>query len=146
MRRLAAATLIVGAVNAAPMWAACAHAQAASPFEVVPRPAPERRSHALAWTVAATGAGLVAASFPLRDAADRRYDEYLAETDITRIESRWDATTRADRLASGSLLAGEALLAGALWLRFVHRPHASEPPARATLVVTPQRCALALRF
>ncbi|MFN8588254.1 MAG: hypothetical protein U0704_10700 [Candidatus Eisenbacteria bacterium] len=146
MRRLAAAMLIAGTANAAPLWAACAHAQAASPFEVVPRPQPERRSHAWAWLTAATGAGLIAGSFPLRDAADRRYDEYLVETDPARIGARWNDTIRADRLASGSLIAGEVLVATAVWLRFVHRPRPATGSPHTTLVITPERCALALRF
>ncbi len=142
MRRLAAASLIAGVVMAAPMWASCASAQAASPFELVPRSEPPARSHWAAYTCAAAGAGLLVASFPLRDTADRRYAEYLTETDPTRIGARWDASVRADRVANGSLLAGEALLATAVWLRFVHRPHA----APVALTVGPSSCVLSLRF
>jgi hypothetical protein len=122
--------------------AACAHARAALAFEVLPRPVPERRSHAAAWACLAAGAGLVGASFPLADAADRRYDEYRRETDLGAIENRWNATVRADRLASGSLLAGEVLLATGVWLRFVHRPDAR----RVALDLGPGRCALSCSF
>lgn len=143
LRRCAAALMLASAATGAPNWAACAHAQAATfVFEDVPRAAPPRQSHALAWSVAAVGAGLVAASFPLSDLADRRYDEYLRETDPAAIGGRFDAVVRADHLASASLVAGETLLVTAVWLRFVHRPRAP----RATVAVLPDRCAVSVRF
>lgn len=146
MRRFAAATLIAGAVLTSPTWAACASAQAASPFEVVPRATAPARSHRAAFACAAAGAGLLVASFPLRDAADRRYLDYLAETDPTRIESRWNDSVRADRLANGSLLAGEALVATAVWLRFVHRPRTAPVALVLGSAHGPASCAVSLRF
>lgn len=131
---LAAATL---------SWAAGARAEATSPFEVMPRHGAPGTSYRAAWVVAITGAALVAGSFPLAHEADRRYAAYLVETDVARIDARFDATTRMDRLASASLLTGEGLLATAVWLRFVHRPREHE---RVTFVVEPARCAVALRF
>ncbi len=122
--------------------AVCAPAQAAFAFEVVPRPAPVHRPHKAAWLCAAAGAGLVAASFSLSDRADRRYDAYLHEADPARIDARWRETVNADRLASGSLLGGEALLVGAVWLGFL-RP---SPASRVALVATGDRCAVSLRF
>src|SRR5690349_1591016 len=95
------------------------------PFEVVPRPASEHSSHRLAWIAAATGAVLIGASFPLANEADRRYAVYLTETDVSRIDERFQATAHMDRLASGTLLTGEGLLATAVWLRFLHAPRAS---------------------
>lgn len=142
LRRWTAALLLVSAASGAPNGAACAFAQAAGSFEVVPRPPKDGGSHRVAWACALAGVGLVAASFPLSDLADRRYDEYLAETDPAAVESRYQATRRADRLASASLLAGEALVVTAVWMRFVRRPH----PPRASLVVLPDRCAIRLRF
>ncbi len=142
LRRWAAALMLAATATGVPNVAACAEARAADPFEVVPRPAPDGRSYRAAWACAITGVGLVAASFPLANLADRRYDDYLAETDPDRVDARWRATVRMDRLSSGSLLAGEALLASAVWLRFVHRSR--EP--RATLVLLPDRCAIAVRF
>ena len=140
--RLAAALSAVLVAGALP-WAACAHAQAAPSFEVIPRRIAERPSHRLAWITAIAGVGLVAGSFPLSADADRRYELYLRETDISRIDERFRATERMDRLASGALLTGEALLAAAVWLRFVHHPHRED---RVTIVAVPQRCALSLRF
>lgn len=122
--------------------AACAHAPAASAFEVLPRPQAEHRSHRAAWAFAVVGAGLVGASFPLAATANERYREYLDETSPDAIPGRWDASVRADRVASGSLLAGEALLAAGTWLRFVHRPGAR----RVALDLGPARCALSCRF
>jgi hypothetical protein len=138
------AVMVAGAL----LQAACAHAQAASafaasPFEVIPRRADQRPSHRLAWITAAVGAGLVAGSFPLAHEADRRYDRYLAETDVARIDERFAATTRMDRLASAALLTGEGLLATAVWLRFVHP---AREPRRLSLEVEPSRCAVSLRF
>ncbi len=98
-------------------------AEARATFPVVSVPAPERRSGTLALGCAVGGLALIGASFAWRELGDRRYDEYLAETEPERIEDRWRATRRADQLANGSLIAGEALLAGAAWLYFVHRPH-----------------------
>ena len=141
-----AATLVAGAVNlammTAPKTAACAPAQAASPFEVLPRPVPARQSHWAAYGCALAGAGLVVGSFPLTDRADRHYAHYLRESDPSRIESRWNSSVMADRLASGSLLAGEALLASAVYLRFIRRPRES----RVAIVLSPAQCALSLRF
>jgi len=142
LRRWTAALLLVSAAAGAPNGAARAFAQAADSFEVVPRPAAGAATPRTAWACAIAGVGLVAASFPLSELADRRYDEYLAESDPTKVEGRYQATRRADRIASASLLAGEALVVTAVWLRFVRRSH----PPRASVVVLPDRCAVYLRF
>ncbi len=147
MRPRLAAWLLAVVVAGAPMSAACAHAQAASAFEVIPRRAKVRHSYRAVWLTAFAGAGLVAGSFPLAHESDRRYERYLGETDVAAIDARFAATTRMDRLASAALLTGEGLLATAVWLRFVHRnaePHRT--PSRLTLEVEPSRCAVSLRF
>jgi len=129
---------------AAPPLAEHARAQADTPFEVVPRHAVGQPSHRAAYFTALVGAGLVIASFPLEHAADQRYAEYLSETDVTKLDERFAATERMDRIASGSLLVGEALLATAVWLRFVHHPRAQN--SKVSLALAPDRCALSLRF
>ncbi len=111
----------------------------------------EGRSHKLALGIAITGVVLVGASFPLASEGDRRYEVYLAETDVSQIEDRFQATLKMDNYAKGSLLVGELLLATAVWMRFVHHSDDSQParldtPERLTLDVRPDRCALALRF
>ena len=131
--------VLVGAVFAG---AACADARAAFAFEAVPREPPVHHPHRAAYACALVGAGLIAASFPLADAADRRYGEYLRETNPDAIPSRWDRTVQADRIASGSLLAGEALLVTAVWLRFIHHP----ADARMALELGPARCAVSCSF
>jgi hypothetical protein len=141
-RRLPAARLLAVLAGAALVAAVCTPVRAAFAFEVVPRAEVPHRPHRLAYVCAATGAGLIAASFPLARTADRRYDAYLRESDLSRIESRWDATLRADHLASGSLLAGEALLATAAWLRFIRTSH----PPRVAVLLAPARCAVSCRF
>jgi hypothetical protein len=138
-----AAPLLAAALAAAPALAACARAQAEAPFEVVPRRATDSNPHRIAYITALAGVGFVIASFPLEHEADQRYAAYLTETDITKIDERFAATERMDRLASGSLLVGEALIAAAVWLRFVHHPSAQH---RITLAMRPDRCALSLRF
>ena len=143
MRSHLAAPLLAAVLAAAPALAACARAQAGTPFEVVPRQSTVRASHRLAYATALVGAGLVIASFPLEHAADQRYAEYLQETDVTKLDERFTATERMDRIASGSLLVGEALLATAVWMRFVHHPSAQH---RVTLAMRADRCALSLRF
>ena len=143
MRSRLAAPLLAVVLAAAPALSACAHAQEETPFEVVPRRPTGQASHRTAYLIALAGAGLVVASFPLEHAADQRYAEYLQETDVTKLDEEFAATERMDRLASGSLLVGEALLATAVWLRFVHHPSVQH---RVTLAVRPDRCALSLRF
>ena len=138
-----AAPLLAAVLAAAPPLSACARAQTDTPFEVVPRKAANKTSHRLAYGLALAGAGLVIASFPLEHAADQRYAAYLGETDVSKLDDRFAATERMDRIASGSLLVGEALLATAVWIRFVHHPSAEH---RVTLAMRADRCALSLRF
>lgn len=142
MRRIAGALLLASLTIPAPRSAVCAEAQAAAVFQPVETPVAAARSHTLAYVTAATGVALIAASFPLADAADRRYDEYLTESDPSAIDRRYDAVVRADRLASSSLLAGEVLLATGIWLRFVRRA----PSSRLTWTAGPSRCAVHWRF
>jgi hypothetical protein len=111
-------------------------------FEVIGRAQVVRRSDKWVWITALAGAVLVGASFPMAEEADRRYDAYLAETDLGRIDDRFAATVRMDKLASGTLLAGEGLLATAVWLRFVR----GENTERVALDLRTGRCALAVRF
>jgi hypothetical protein len=151
------------AASASPVTTGVAEADAPVPadtafrpvFEVVGRATPVvHRSNRWVWITAIAGAALVGASFPLADEADRRYDAYLAETDLARIDDRFAATERMDRLASGSLLAGEGLLAVAVWMRFVRAENDDGVPLpqrvsarqRVSLDVRTGRCALAIRF
>ena len=151
MRSRLAALMLAAMACGTPAWAVGADAPAAPPFEVVPKRPDEGRSHKLALGFAITGVALVAASFPLAAEGDHRYEAYLAETDVTQIENRFQATLKMDNYAKASLLVGELLLATAVWMRFVHHPNASrtsslDTPERLTLDVRPDRCALALRF
>jgi hypothetical protein len=121
---------------------ACGQAHPAFAFETLDRAPVEQRPHLAAYACALAGAGLVAASFPLTQAADRRYAEYQRETDPARIESRWDRTVRADHYASGALLAGETLLVAGAYLRFLRHP----APARVSLSMGPGACAIRWSF
>jgi len=138
--RLAAVLIAVLAVG---MRIPDARAQETPPFEVLPSHAAPHPTHRLALLTALVGVGCIAASFPLATEADHRYEVYLAETDVTQIDARYDATTRMDYVASGTLIAGEALLATAVWLRFLHPPRET---SRVSLEVEPARCAVSLRF
>ena len=134
-----------------PAPAAAADPPARSPFEVVQKSPPPRVTHKLALGTAVVGVLLVGASFPLASEADRLYEDYLGETDVEQIEDRFQATLRMDNLAKASLLAGELLLATAVWMRFVHSSNDSrvatgERTERLRLEVRPDRCALALDF
>lgn len=122
--------------------AACATAQAAAAFPVVPLDQHESRSHLGAYLLIGAGVALGAGSFVIARDADRSYDRYLNETDPGRIEGLYDRTVHLDRWSRATLLGGEALLAGGLYLRFIRRP----PVERVTLIVAPDRCALAWRF
>jgi hypothetical protein len=114
----------------------------ATPFERVVRPPDERPSQRLALYAALAGAAFVGASFPLSAEADRRYERYLAEVDVARMDEHFRGAERMDHYSAAALLTGEALLATAVWLRFVR-----EPQRRGVAVeIRPDRCGLALRY
>jgi len=94
------------------------------------------------WGKALVTAGLIGLSFALTARANDAYDDYLVATDPARAEHFYDRTKHYDRLSAASLLTGEALVATAVWLRFLHH----RPTSRLTLVAEPDRCAVALRF
>jgi len=151
VRSRLAALMLAAMACGTPTLAAGADAPAAAPFEVVPSRPAEGHPHKLALGIAITGVVLVGASFPLAAEGDRRYEAYLAETDVAQIEDRFQATLQMDNYAKASLLVGELLMATAVWMRFVRHsdePHAArlDTPERITLDVRPDRCALALRF
>ena len=122
--------------------AACAPAQAAAAFPVVPvtdrAPAP----HLGAYLCLGVGVTLAAGSFAIARDADRTYDRYLAESDPGRIEGLYDHTVHLDHWSRATLLGGQTLIIAGLYLRFLR--HA--PDERVTWLFAPDRCALALRF
>ncbi len=159
--RPAAALLAAFALCSMPAPAACAPARAAvahpaaaiaaaAAGEPAPSPFPSveihtaaaPRSHLGAYLAMAAGAGLMGASFALQARSNELYDEYLMAVDPGQITSLYDRTAHYDRLSSGALLGGEALIAAGLWMRFVHHPRDEV----FSLTVAPGRCALALRF
>jgi len=140
MRPLVTGLLMAGLLGSVP--AAGARAQAAGAFPEIPLPTPPRISHTWAYVSLAAGAGLVGASFALAGQADDIYAEYLNETDPAAIQRLYDRTTLYDRLSSGTLLGGEALLATGIYLRFLRGPNA----ARARLALGPRSCGVSLRF
>jgi hypothetical protein len=133
-----AATLVIGWMQPA----ACAHAQAAAPFPEVPLESAPRSSHVLAWVSMVGGVALIGGSYVIGNRANDRYDEYLNATDPEEIQRLYDETVTLDRMSTGSLLIGEALVATGLYLRFLRRPSGSN----LGLAVTADRCALSLRF
>jgi len=140
-RRLA--TLLAAALACTGLeTAACAPARAAEPFAEIPMPVPERRSYLLAYASLVAGGGLVGASFAFANRAEDTYQEYLNATDPDRISDLYDRTSSYDRLSSGSLLAGEALIATGIYLRFLRPP----PRQRVSLVLGAGTCALSMRF
>jgi len=141
-QRRIAASVRAALASAALIGAVCAEARAAPAFELVERARPPHTRHLAAYACALAGAGLIGASFPLADEANRRYAAYEAESDPTRITARWDATVRADHVASAALLTGEGLLVTATWLRFVHHPAST----RVAIGITPSRCVVACSF
>ncbi len=122
--------------------AACAPAQAAEPFPVIPVEAPATASHRAAWLCVGSGVALTVASFVIADRADRTYEQYLDETDPARIEELYDHTVWLDGWSRGTLLGGQALIASGLYLRFLRHPSERS----AGVLVGPGRCALAVRF
>lgn len=142
MNRLLATLLAAGLAITGLETAACAPARAAEPFAEVPLPAPAHESHRLAYASLIGGAGLIGASFALAHSAQDTYSEYLNATDPGRISELYDRTVHFDRLSSGSLLAGEALIVTGVYLRFL-RP---DPPQRVSVVLGTGACALSVRF
>jgi hypothetical protein len=122
--------------------AACTDVRAAEPFPEVPMSPPPARSHAWAYASLAAGVGLIGTSFLLTRRADDLYAEYLSATDPARIETLYDRTLTCDRLSSGALLGGEALVVLGVYLRFIRHPAGS----RVQLTLAPSRCALSLRY
>ncbi len=122
--------------------AACAFAQAASPFPEVELSPPPKSSHGWAYVSMIAGVGLIAGSFPLKDTADQAYEDYLVATEADDIEELYDRSRRYDVLSGVSLVSGEVLLAFGLYLRFMRAPSHS----RVQLSAEAGRCALSLRF
>jgi len=122
--------------------AACASAQAAAPFPVVPVAEHASRSHLGAYLCLGTGVVATAASFAIAREADRTYDLYLAETDPALIGDLYDRTATLDHWSRATLLGGQVLIVTGLYLRFLRHG----PDDRVSLLVAPDRCALALRF
>ena len=142
MRKLVAAVAAASLTWAAMQPAARALAQAADPFPEVPIPSPPRRSYAWAALTLVSGATLIGGSFGFSDAANRRYREYLRATDPGQIARLYDEAVTFDRLSTASLVAGEVLIAGGLYLAFLR--HAETP--RLELVLGPTRCGVSLRY
>ena len=65
-----------------------ARAQAGGAFEVMPRSAAPQQVAPPCAAHRHRRRGLIAGSFPLAHEADRRYADYLAETDVTQIDAR----------------------------------------------------------
>ena len=105
-------------------------------------PETQRRSYVWPVVCLVSGVGLIAGSFPLADAADRRYAEYLRATDAQQITSLYDDAVLLDRLSAGSILTGEVLVATGLYLAFLRTPVTS----RIDLVYAPSRCGVSFRF
>jgi hypothetical protein len=122
--------------------AACARAQAATPFPVVEVESPRPQRHLLAYTAMISGAALVGGSFLLTRHADQDYADYLRETDPARIDVFYDRAELYDHLSSTSLIGGELLMVTGLYLRFL-RP---SRPSRVSWGIGADRCALSLRF
>jgi len=132
--------LMLGAALA--MSTSAAAAPSDGPFQemIIERPPP--RSHTWSYVSLATGAALVGASFALANHADDAYGEYLASSDPSRLDGLFDEAVRYDRLSSGSLFVGEALVAFGLYLRFLRPPRTS----RVSFALDSHRCALVLRL
>ena len=122
--------------------AACAHAQAASPFPEVPLDTIPRRSFKTAYLAMAGGAVLLGSSVLLARHADDTYEEYLAETDPETIEALYDEAIRYDWYTRAALVGGNVLIATGLYLRFIKPP----PTPGLALDLRPARCALVLHF
>jgi len=142
MIRFAATAVAVGLLGSSLLLLSAPLARAAGPFPDVPIPPPPHHPHGWALASLAAGAGLIGASFTFADAANRRYDDYLHATDPARIERFYDRTVLLDRLSTGSLVSGEALIAVSIYVAFLRR---AESPG-LSLALAPSRCGISMRF
>jgi len=133
-----AATIVLGVVEPA----VCARARAAESFPEVTFESPRSGRHLAAYASLIAGAGLIVGSFSFHDRANDAYDEYLVASDGAEIQRLFDRAERFDRLSTGSLLAGEALFATGLYLRFLRRPS----PSRFSISAGVDHCRVAYRF
>lgn len=124
------------------LTAACALAQAASPFPVIDVTPPKPPPHRLAGAAIITGVGLIAASFALEHEADKSYANYLSASDPETITTLYNRTVSYDRLSAASLITGNVLIATGLALRFLH----SSPTSKVQVALEPGRCAVTCRF
>lgn len=122
--------------------AARALAQAADPFPEVPLPVAPRHSNTWAIVSFASGAALIAGSFGIADAADRRYAEYLRATEPGKIEDLYNDAVLFDRISAASVLTGELLIATGIYLAFLRH----SGPSRLGVALDPSRCGVTLRF
>lgn len=142
MARARAALLAVLLLPGLPIPAVCDPSRAASAFVEVPLSEPPQRSHLLAYLTLAVGAGMVGGSFGLGQQANDAYENYLAATDPADITRTYERTVRYDRWSSAVLVTGEALVATAVYLRFLRRGENE----RVAVALSPGRCALSYRF
>jgi len=142
MKRALAALLAVALATPLSVASAADPAPAATPFPVVPIEQPAPRSHLAAWGCFAAGAGLMTGSFLIHERANRTYRDYLSSTDPTRIDDLYDRTATLDRISAATLIAGEAVFACGIYLRFLRSP----PAARVALELGPSRCGASVRF
>jgi len=122
--------------------AVCALAQTAAPFPEVPIPHVATHSHRAAYATMLVGAGLIVASFPLEDRANRDYARYLAATYPDQITQLYTRTRQDDNLSTTTLLGGETLIGIGLYLRFFSHPAQD----RLSLAWRGDACAISFRF
>ena len=142
MGAVALALALTGALTPPLAPEARADTSNGSPFPVVAVQARRPPSYTWAYVTLGAGAALVGGSFGINNQANADYERYLAATEPVAIGRFFDRASRNDRIASGCLLSGEALIAAGIYLRFLHPAE----DARIALSLRPGRCALALRF
>jgi hypothetical protein len=89
-----------------------------------------------------TGAALIAGSFAIADAADRRYSDYLRATDPAKINDLYDEAVLFDRVSGAAVITGEVLIATGIYLAFLRHP----APSHLTFALEPSKCGVSLRF
>jgi hypothetical protein len=102
----------------------------------------DRPRHWVGNTCVVAGVALIVASFQIHERANRHFDDYLEATDPDEIARHYDQTVALDRWSSGTLIGGQVMIAGGLYLRFLRRPST----ARVAMSLGPDRCAVSYRF
>jgi hypothetical protein len=115
------------------LWPGTSH-----PADVLPSEL-ETPNYTRAYVSLGAGVVLTVGSFFIAEQADRAYEDYQQGTDPAAIESDYDRAVTLDRVATATLIAGQAALVLGIYGRFIkHRPDAPSGGDSSSAALTPR--------